>query len=472
MKNNFKNFRISLVLTLVLAFVISLGAGYPVAAEKEEPASAHVLYVQDIKQYDQIPYLATILKQKRESLNNPAFTYGGELAGGTLYGKVFRGVPIVEALNELGCDAASFGNHDLDYSVEATLELIELAEYPWIAANLAYADGQLFAEDGAYVVVEAGDLKLGIIGFMGELVKTPVYGELIETDFVAAAKEAVAALQEEGVDAIVAISQMTLADMRTLMTEVPEIVLGLREEMSFYSSYVHELADGRYIVSPQADGETLVDACLTKGEDGAISVSLSFVEMASVEADPDFLEKQAAYEEEMEATLGGIVGVAKQDLNRSELGQVAAEAFLYHYEADFGMMNGGGIRGEIAAGDILLKDVYRVLPFDNRPMLYEVSGAAIKAALEQSYNKNLPTQVAGFVYEYDGNEETPAVAKLELADGTPLDLDATYTVAMTSYLKGAYEAFADAKLVKDDKVVDSDLLAAYIEAVKEIPQGE
>ncbi len=157
---------------------------------------------------------------------------------------------------------------------------------------------------------------------------------------------------------------------------------------------------------------------------------------------------------------------AKRDTSRSSLGdvcnkdatviahggdiqQLVAEAFLEQGQrfggADISLQNAGGVRVDIAAGDITVGKVYTLLPFKNTLYRLVMTGAQMKAALEDGVDSVLNGTGSG-AYPYTGGlrfavdmnqAKGSRISNLELRDSTgtwkPFDLAASYKVITNNF---------------------------------------
>ena len=213
-------------------------------------------------------------------------------------------------------------------------------------------------------------------------------------------------------------------------------------------------------------------------------------------ADAYIKQIQAQYSESLKTVLGSTsVDLTVKDPATGEravrsaetnLGDLCADAYRYQLGADIGLMNGGGVRDSIAAGTITYNDTLKVFPFGNMGCVVEATGQQIKDALEMA-SKDCPTenggflQVSGLTYTIDtsipssvkvdekGNFQgvSGAYRVTDIKVGEePLDLNRTYTVASHNYmLKSGGDGmvmFNGSKVVKDDIMVDVDVLSSYI----------
>ncbi len=205
---------------------------------------------------------------------------------------------------------------------------------------------------------------------------------------------------------------------------------------------------------------------------------------------------QAQYSESLKTVLGNTsvdltvknpaTGERAVRSAETNLGDLCADAFRYQLGADIGLMNGGGVRDSIGAGAITYNETLKVFPFGNMGCVIEVTGQQIKDALEMA-SKDCPAENGGFLQvsglSYTIDTSVPSSVKLDEKGNfagvsgayrvtdikvgeEPLDLNKTYTVASHNYmLKSGGDGmvmFNGSKVVKDDVMVDVDVLSTYI----------
>lgn len=170
----------------------------------------------------------------------------------------------------------------------------------------------------------------------------------------------------------------------------------------------------------------------------------------------------------------------------TNLGDLTADAYRAELGADIGFSNGGGIRSIIKPGNITYNDTLAVFPYGNMGCVVEATGQQIKDALEMA-SRNYPEesggflQVSGISYTIDTSVKSSVrtddrgnftgvagpyrVTDINVA-GQPLDLTKTYTVASHNYMLkmggDGMTMFSGCNVVKDEVMVDVDILSAYI----------
>ncbi len=475
--------------------LLSLNASNAVAAESDPGqaavATGDVVYFQDMKEFEPrawddgshqggIAYLATALEKTRQEEGDPIVAFGGELAAGSLFGSVFRGEPFVEAFNELGVDVGNFGNHDFDYGVDHTRSLIEKAEFPWISSNLTTQNGEPISDDGTTFTAKSGDLTVGFVSLTADLDRTVAAKDVVVGDFIDSARAGVNKLQEEGVDAIVLLSQISKEDTTRVMEENPELAAALREENEAQSpEEVTYTADGRPIVAPRADYGTLVHLDITvdrSTQENTVKV-VNHPVNPSLNANEEWKTRSEKLYGELDRQLGEQLGTATQALSKAELGPLVADAYREHFDTQLGWQNGGGQRAAMKEGTLTRRDAQSVLPFGNSPIAIQATGAQIKDALEKGIESNPDggngfPRTAGFTFDYEINAPFgERVTAIKLDDGTSMDMNATYSLAVSNYVVNGgdkIDSFSDARVTSTGTAIDVDVFSEYIKRHREL----
>ena len=151
--------------------------------------------------------------------------------------------------------------------------------------------------------------------------------------------------------------------------------------------------------------------------------------------------------------------------------------------ADVALANGGSIRADatMAPGVLTKRDVLSMLPFNNRVVKIQISGAVLRSALEwgvasigdEAQPGRFP-QVSGIRYSYDASRKPGARLVSVTVNGKPLDDKQTYTLATTSYVAedagDGYTMFKGAMqlIPKAQQPFESDILQKAIQSVPAI----
>ena len=269
-------------------------------------------------------------------------------------------------------------------------------------------------------VIEKAGYKIGFFGVLApETDELSSPGDGIEiTDPIEAAAAAVADLQEQGADIVVALTHDDLSDDRRLLREVEGIDLLLgghdHEPISIVESgtLIGKAGYGHYVVAIDLNVARVMD-----DDEEVVEVlpSWRFVSTAGVAPDADIKAVVDAYNAELDEELDVPVGTTAVALDsrrstvrleESNMGNLIADATRETLGADVAIANGGGIRGDKtydAGATLTRKDILAELPFGNTAVLIELSGADLLAALENGVSQVEDTagrfpQVSGMRY--------------------------------------------------------------------------
>jgi 5'-nucleotidase len=138
-------------------------------------------------------------------------------------------------------------------------------------------------------------------------------------------------------------------------------------------------------------------------------------------------------------------------LTESPLGDLLADALRDATGADVAIMNSGGIRAELPAGDLTYADLFAVSPFDNYPAVMNLTGRQIADILRLTTGGARGImQVSGLRYTYDAAKDAdkPAAERdrlvsVTLENGAPLQPDRVYSVAMPDFIAAGGDGVQD-----------------------------
>jgi len=267
------------------------------------------------------------------------------------------------------------------------------------------------------------------------------------------------------------------------------------------SGHDHDLFiefDGRNAMvesSYDAHYVTAIDVVITvKEENGRRSVTwwpqFRIIDTATVTPDPEVAAVVAEYEGELSKELDAALGTTAVALDsrtatvrtrEAAIGNLVADAMRASTHADAAVTNGGGIRGGQVyppGTTLTARDLLTELPFDNRVVAIDISGADLRRALENGLSQ-LPNpggrfpQISGLTIEADASR--PAgnrIVSIKVGDA-PLDERKTYRLATNDFMaRGGddYITFRDAKPVLP--LNDSPIVAyEVIDYIKSIGTG-
>ncbi len=473
MNNSKRTFKVLSILVAFL-FVLSLtftafAADVPPAVGEDLEGYKIILHVNDVHGHvdDNMGYssLKALKDQYMDAGASVIVLDAGDTFHGLPIATMNQGGDIVTITNIVGFDAMAPGNHDFNYGTDRLIELGGELGYPVLAANVT-KDGEPIFED--HLIIDKGGVKYGIFGLATPETAFKTSPKNVEgvtfEDPVEAAKTEVAHLEEEGVDYIIALSHLGVdrasevtSDM--LSAAVPEIDI-IVDGHSHTAMADGEVADGSIELVPHdgliaSTGAYIQNiGVISIAPDGEISAGL----LDAGEENPDaYLEKDAYVDETIEgikaelapsltevvATTNVLLDGERENVRAKEtnLGDVAADAVRVAGDADFAIINGGGIRASIQEGDITREDVITVFPFGNFLVVKEMPGSAIIELMEHGLSfypeeAGAFPQISGMTFTF--NPDNPAGSRVMAAsleeNGQPITSDTMYTVATNDFM--------------------------------------
>lgn len=511
--NRMRKFRI-LALMLVLIMVLAgCGTGNSTPAAKD----IVILYTNDAHCgiEDGMGYqgLSAAKRALLAAGNKVLLVDNGDAVQGDTIGTLSKGEYIIDIMNKLGYDVATPGNHEFDYGMDQFNKLVEKADFDYISCNFVDKDGNPVLKP--YVIKEADGVKIAFVGISTPktiTTSTPTYFQDGNGNYIygfmqddtgeklyAAVQSAVDAARKEGAKYVIAMAHLgietdcqpwTSSDV-IVNTSGIDVVLDGHSHSTIAGDIVKN-KEGKDVILTSTGTKLANIGCLTISADGKVSSTL----INDDGVGETISEIKKGYEEmvntvvastKVELTVNDPVSgermVRRQETN---LGDLCADAYRAMSGADIAVVNGGGIRVSIPAGDITYGQIIAVHPFGNEMCVVEATGQQILDALEMGA-RNAPgecggfLQVSGMSYEIDLNVEPTVevnadgmftgvsgeyrVKNVKVGD-EPLDLAKTYTLASHNYmLKSAGDGmamFQGCTLLQDSVMIDNQVLINYI----------
>lgn len=217
--------------------------------------------------------------------------HAGDAVQGSLYFTKYQGQAELDFLNAMAFDAMAVGNHEFDKGPAFLADFIDQADFPLLGANIdASADPYLAGKIPAYAIQKMGDASVGIIGLIAPetaIISSP--GNHVSFgDPAVATRDAVAALEAEGVNKIIVLSHMGYAadqELAAAVNGVDLIVGGHSHTLLGDYEAVGMSSDGEYpTVVQNPDGENVYIVQAWEWAKTAGTLDISFTADGQVES--------------------------------------------------------------------------------------------------------------------------------------------------------------------------------------------
>jgi len=323
-------------------------------------------------------YLAATIARERAHCNDCILLNAGDLVQGSPVSTIFHGLPVFGLANLLGFDAATLGNHEFDYGWQQARTFIDTAVYPIVTANLDAPDGQLFTPH-PYVILRVNGLRVAVIGGMTESLVTlttpKTLGDCRVLPLVETVRKEAAEARTKS-DIVVLLAHITGDEERAVLNSVCDISVivsghihsGLAEALSH---------DGRVLVRVKSYGEELgrLELKVDTEKKAPVSWTWKHIPVSSTIAPEEAMARGVAYwESEVAARVDKPLAISERQYNPHEVKRLMEQAIRDETGADFAFMNQGGVRDGLPKGQLLERNVWNIMPFDNDVVVGKFKG--------------------------------------------------------------------------------------------------
>lgn len=397
----------------------------------------------------------------------------GDEFQGTLFFSYYGGEKISYAVNEVGYDAMTLGNHEFDKGLDELTAFIGNLTFPVVCANLKtnHTGMNELKNLIPYTIIKKHNL--GIIGILTPDTKGTSSGAGPGTDILEPAEVVTAAvkeLEDAGVNRIIALTHIGYDKDIELAkkTRGIDMIVGGHSHTLIGDM---EGAAGKYpTIAKNLDGEEVFIVTAYRWGEYLGRMNLLFDQQGKVvkyEGEPIRLTNTTAQDPKLDGEVAEwrvpfdtmakkVVGETADPLEQSTcqhsectLGNVITDA-MYDYriaaggEVDGALINAGGIRASIASGDVTQGDVLTSFPFLNAVTDLKFTGAELWDVFEgivSDYSNATKHEVTSFVQvsrtiKFSWNPANPVGTRLisfTIGD-KPLDREKTYTIVAVDFL--------------------------------------
>ncbi|CEJ09852.1 Trifunctional nucleotide phosphoesterase protein YfkN precursor [bacterium YEK0313] len=451
-------------LSVGLGAAVAGFAGADQAAAERRAPTLTLLLVNDIYKMGEengrggFARLNAVVKAERARGVPMLYVHAGDMFSPSLMSGFDQGAHTVELVNLAPPDVFVPGNHEFDFGPEAYAARRREAKFAYFAANMRDADGAPLPghEDGR--IFDLGVAKLGVFGVaLPNTAEVSSSGDIRFSPTMETVQREAARLRRAGADLVVCCAHTDRADdLKIVRSRLVDVLL---------TGHDHDLAltyDGRTVMvesSEEGYYVTAIDLTLGTTGEGAerrttFTPAFRVHDSRSVTPDPATLARVQEYEKLLAQELDVVIAVLSGELDsrtaivRSQetaIGDLIADAMREATGADVAVINGGGIRGNRvypAGHQLTRRDVLSELPFGNRTVVAPVSGADLKAAIENGVSQvehragRFP-QVSGLTVIVDRSRPAGDRVVAMTVGGAPLDPQRIYRVATNDFmLKG------------------------------------
>ncbi|WP_459499598.1 bifunctional metallophosphatase/5'-nucleotidase [Bacillus sp. C1] len=450
-------------------------------------------------------YLAAYLRDREKQNPNTLMVHAGDIVGASPpVSALLQDEPTIEFLNDLGFDAGTIGNHEFDEGINEMNRLIyggdhektgnfKGANFPYVAANFYNkSTGRLFLPPFTVKMVQG--VPVGFIGVVTTDTPNVVMPTMLQnvqiTDEVEAINKATQQLKRLGVKSIVVLAHVggttddtgvTNGDLVRLANETDsevDVIFGGHSH-----TFVNGTVNDKLIVQANSYGMAFadVDMKIDRKTKDIVSKKAEVVTTyhEGIQPDQQVKKKMEQYQEKIAPLVNQVVGKSTAPIDRkqnaageSTLGNLVADAQRATMNTQIALMNPGGIRNDLDAGDITWGELYGIQPFGNQLIKVNLTGQDIRDILNQQWQKDKTRmlQISGIQYTWDANKlDGEKVTNIHLTNGEELVASKTYSVVANAFLASGGDGFTSFTNGQNAETGPNDFeaLVDYVKQVKE-----
>ena len=397
-----------------------------------------------------------------------------------------KGGALIHFMNQIGYEGMTLGNHEFDISQANARGLIQLARFPVYSANLFTSDGQLFAPK-AYSIYHKGGLRVGVIGVMTENLLEVLNDKNrtgLEVKPAAEIVEKIATEIDAETELIVVLSHRGFPEDSLLAEHLSRRVDVIVGGHSHTRLEAPRRVNGIFIVQTGEKARYLGQLDLSVAADTVQNYSGQLIPLwvEGITKD-EALEKQIEeYKNIIDAKYGQVIGHLKSPWRRSHhsesnIGNFIADCLRKYTRADVAFINSGGIRKGMPTGNITLRDIIEILPFDNYICTFEMTGAELLKIIQRNAQKAWQKsdrgilQVAGLRYRWQALPDGQIKIVNASVNGKKIRPRKMYTGATIDFIVVAnsqnYLGFTPAKVNAAGKLL-SEVVSEFVQQQQEI----
>ncbi|WP_133406632.1 bifunctional UDP-sugar hydrolase/5'-nucleotidase UshA [Parashewanella tropica] len=484
-----------------------------------------------------MPARASLIKSIREEVskqgNDVLLLSGGDINTGVPESDLQDAVPDFIGMNLMKYDAMAVGNHEFDNELSVLEMQRKLAEFPMLSANIYKTDpntNELVRYFEPYKIFNVGPLKVAVVGLTtkdtAKLGNPQFIAGLTFTDPLTEMKQVIQEIKQGNkADLIMAVTHMghfiignhgsnapgdvSLArglnkgDLQAIIGGHSQNPVCMEPFSNRYSNFkagkecTPDIQNGTFIMQAYEWGKYVgradfeyFDNKLHLANYELVPVNITEKDSYSkrkfiedyIEPDPEVKAKLQPYQDKGQEKLDVKIAKISKRLDgdrkkvrfqQTNLGQLIATAHKEAHNADFGIMNSGGVRDSIEKGDVSYRDVLTVQPFGNEVYKITMKGEDVADYLGKVASNQIESgayaQLIGLKMNVNCKRKTVNIAEI---NGKTFSKNDTYTFTVPGFnaaggdgfpiLVGSSKQYPDAEVIDNSGLIDEKVMYQFL----------
>lgn len=427
-----------------------------------------IFIVNDVHSHiDNFSKVKYIIDKEREETNVIVTSAGDNFSGNPIVDNYpEKGFPIIDIMNKVGFDVSAIGNHEFDYGESNLKNMFGKSNFEWICANVDMSNS-VIPQSSAYTTISVGDLK---VTFLGLIETDGKEDAIIPSTHPWRVKNLVFERPEDVVSEYYNIKEQEGSDLYIALTHIGLSKGGgrlgdfqLAEQFPYFDIIIgghsHSKAD------ENVNGIPIFQAGGYLNNLGKISLKIKDKKIESIEYELIDLNSRTDYDSELKGLIDQYndspffnekIAFSHIIHNKSQVGCFTSEAIRKDLNVDLTFQNTGGIRASLDYGDIIRKEIFSILPFNNPMMVYEMTVYDIKRFLIGTGS--------GFYYSGVKLQRVGNDIEVKGLDGNIISDDVVLSVGVNDYVAAVHNQYFPRNGITKEQT-DAETVISYLENI-------
>ena len=356
-----------------------------------------------------------------------------------------KGYPMIDIMNKTGFNISAIGNHEFDYGKKNLADRMEQANFDWVCANVDMNNTGI-PQPYDYKTITVGDLKvtfLGLIETNGKPNATIPSTHPLKVEGITFSRP------ENVVYNYSDVKEQENSDLYIALTHLGyngnNIILGdiqLAQKFPYFDLIIgghsHTLLDTVINNIPIFQAGSYLNYLgkieLTVKNKKIENYNYELIDLNSYTGfDQEIQQDIDNYNNEMASVLDEVIGYSHRYHNKSQVGCFYTDALRKRLNVDVSFQNNGGIRSGLNEGDITVREIYEIDPFNNGAIIYNMTVSQIKDFLKGSCSK---MYYSGIKISQSGSD-----VQIEDEDGNILPDDKVLSIGINDYIPSVFDEY-------------------------------
>jgi len=425
-----------------------------------------IFIVNDIHgQIDNFSKIKYIIDKEREK-TNVIVTSGGDIFSGNPIVDNYpeKGFPIIDIMNKVGFDVSVIGNHEFDYGEVNLKNRMNQASFNWVCSNVDMNTSGI-PPPFDYKTITVDNLK---VTFLGLIETNGKEDAIIPSTHPWRVKNIIFERPENVVSKYAKTKELEGSDLFIALTHIgySNNTLGdyqLAEQFPYFDLIIGGHSHSK--IENTVNNIPIFQAGGYLKNLGKIEMTITNKKIESIKYELIDLDSRSEYDVELKTIIdtyndapffNEVIGYSHINHDKPQVGSFIAEALRVKLDVDLTFQNTGGVRSNLNFGDIIKKEIFEILPFNNPTMIYEMTVLEVKNFLKGSGS--------GFYYSGLTFENNNGSINVKNFNGNIIPDTTILTVGLNDYIPAVYDAYFPNNGIVQPQT-DAEAVISYLEEI-------